>query len=144
MVEIYTDGACSGNPGKGGYAALILKDDGTATNIVTGKENPTTNNRMELLGMIEGLKLAKRHRTPSTIYTDSEYVRNGMTNWIHSWKRSNWVTSSGKPVANKELWIKIDDLYSKLRTRVRIVRVVGHSGNKGNDLADYYARTAMG
>mgnify|MGYP001445895515 CR=1 FL=1 len=109
-VKIYTDGACSGNPGKGGWAAIIL--DGKNQSSISGSENKTTNNRMELMAPIMALKKIKI-KSEITIYTDSRYVKDGITEWIKKWKLNNWVSASKKPVKNKDLWIKLDNLCQK-------------------------------
>ena len=105
-LKIYTDGACSGNPGKGGWAAIIL-DDSNQSNI-SGSENNTTNNRMELMAPIMALKKIKK-KSEITIFTDSKYVKDGITDWIKKWKINNWKSSNKKPVKNKDLWIKLDN-----------------------------------
>ena len=106
--KIYTDGACSGNPGPGGWGAVIFDNDNNQTNI-SGKEKNTTNNRMEILAAIMALKKIKSN-SQITIYTDSTYVKNGITEWMFKWKKNDWKTASKKPVKNKDLWIKLDKL----------------------------------
>ena len=133
-LKIYTDGACSGNPGKGGWAAIIL-DDSNQSNI-SGSENNTTNNRMELLAPIMALKKIKR-KSEITIFTDSKYVKDGITDWIKKWKLNNWKGSNKKPVKNKDLWIKLDN--ACLKHEVTWKWVKAHAGNKYNNIADELA-----
>ena len=133
-LKIYTDGACSGNPGKGGWAAIILK--GNDQSSVSGSENNTTNNRMELMAPIMALRKIKAH-SEITIYTDSKYVKDGITGWIKKWKLNNWVSASKKPVKNKDLWIKLDNLCQKHKVIWKWVKA--HAGNKMNDLVDKLA-----
>ena len=135
---IHTDGACKGNPGQGGWGAVI-EQDGNQT-IISGGEPHTTNNRMELHAVIQGLNaLATPCRV--RIYTDSEYVCKGMTSWIGAWKRRNWTTVSGRPVKNKDLWLALDDAQSPHTVEWRWVR--GHAGNTGNERADGLANAAI-
>ncbi len=108
--KIYTDGACSGNPGKGGWAAVIL--DGKNQSSISGSENKTTNNRMELMAPIMALKKIKT-KSEITIYTDSRYVKDGITGWIKKWKLNDWKSSNKKPVKNKDLWVKLDNCCQK-------------------------------
>ena len=133
--KIYTDGACSGNPGKGGWAAIILDSDLNQTSI-SGSESNTTNNRMELLAAIMALKKIKK-KSDITIFTDSKYVKDGITDWIKKWKLNSWKSSNKKPVKNKDLWIKLDN--SCLKHRVTWRWVKAHAGNKYNSLADKLA-----
>ena len=130
-LKIYTDGACSGNPGKGGWAAIIL-DDSNQYNI-SGSENNTTNNRMELMAPIMALKKIKK-KSEITIFTDSKYVKDGITDWIKKWKVNNWKNSNKKQVKNKDLWIKLDN--ACLKHKVTWKWVKAHSGNKYNNLVD--------
>ena len=132
--KIYTDGACSGNPGKGGWAAIIL-DKKNQLNI-SGGESKTTNNRMELMAAIMALKKIK-NRSEITIYTDSRYVKDGITNWINKWKLNNWKSSNKKPVKNKDLWIKLDNFCLKHKITWKWVKA--HADNKYNNLADELA-----
>ena len=134
-IKIYTDGACSGNPGKGGWAAIILDDNENQTKI-SGSENRTTNNRMELMAAIMALKKIKKE-SEILIYTDSKYVKDGITGWIKKWKLNNWVSASKKPVKNKDLWIKLDNLCQKHKVIWKWVKA--HAGNKMNDLVDKLA-----
>ena len=133
-LKIYTDGACSGNPGKGGWAAIIL-DESNQSNI-SGSENNTTNNRMELMAPIMALKKIKK-KSEITIFTDSKYVKDGITDWIKKWKVNKWKSSNKKPVKNKDLWIKLDN--ACLRHKITWKWVKAHAENKYNNLADKLA-----
>ena len=133
-IKIYTDGACSGNPGKGGWAAIIL--DGKDQYNISGCENNTTNNRMELTAPIMALKKIKK-KTEITIYTDSKYVKNGITDWIKKWKLNNWKSSSKKTVKNKDLWLKLDNSCQKHKVIWKWGKA--HSNDKLNNLADKLA-----
>ena len=133
-LKIYTDGACSGNPGKGGWAAIIL--DGKKQSSISGSENKTTNNRMELMAPIMALKKIKI-KSEIIIYTDSRYVKDGITEWIKKWKLNNWKSSNKKPVKNKDLWLKLDN--SCQRHNVSWKWVKAHAGNKFNNLVDELA-----
>ena len=133
--KIYTDGACSGNPGKGGWAAIIL-DDNLNQSSISGSMKNTTNNRMELLAAIMALKKIKK-KSDITIFTDSKYVKDGITVWIKKWKLNSWKSSNKKPVKNKDLWIKLDN--SCLKHKVTWRWVKAHAGNKYNNLADELA-----
>ena len=137
--KIYTDGACSGNPGPGGWGAVIFDNDNNQTNI-SGKEINTTNNRMEILAAIMALKKIKSN-SQITIYTDSTYVKNGITEWMFNWKKNDWKTASKKPVKNKDLWIKLDKLCEKNKVSWKWVK--GHATNKYNNLADQLATSAI-
>ena len=137
--KIYTDGACSGNPGPGGWGAVIFDNDNNQTNI-SGKEKNTTNNRMEILAAIMALKKIKIN-SQITIYTDSTYVKNGITEWMFNWKKNDWKTASKKPVKNKDLWIKLDKLCEKNKVSWKWVK--GHATNKYNNLADQLATSAI-
>jgi len=137
--KIYTDGACSGNPGPGGWGAVIFDNDNNQTNI-SGKEKNTTNNRMEILAAIMALKKIKSN-SQITIYTDSTYVKNGITEWMFNWKKNDWKTASKKPVKNKDLWIKLDKLCEKNKVSWKWVK--GHAANKYNNLADQLATSAL-
>ena len=134
-IKIYTDGACSGNPGKGGWAAIILDDNEKQTKI-SGSENRTTNNRMELMAAIMALKKIKKE-SEILIYTDSKYVKDGITEWIKKWKLNDWRSSNKKPVKNKDLWIILDNSCQKHKISWKWVK--GHAGNKYNDLVDKMA-----
>ena len=133
-LKIYTDGACSGNPGKGGWAAIIL--DGKNQSSISGSENKTTNNRMELMAPIMALKKIKI-KSEITIYTDSRYVKDGITEWIKKWKLNNWKSSNKKPVKNKDLWVKLDNHCQKHNVSWKWVKA--HASNKLNNLVDELA-----
>jgi len=133
-LKIYTDGACSGNPGKGGWAAIIL--DGKNQSSISGSENKTTNNRMELMAPIMALKKVKI-KSEITIYTDSRYVKDGITEWIKKWKLNNWKSSNKKPVKNKDLWVKLDNHCQKHNVSWKWVKA--HASNKLNNLVDELA-----
>ena len=137
--KIYTDGACSGNPGPGGWGAVIFDNNNKQKNI-SGSVKNTTNNRMELSAAIKGLEYIKTS-SEITIYTDSTYVKNGITEWILKWKKSEWKNSNKKPVKNKDLWIKLDDLCEQNQIKWKWVK--GHSNNKYNNLADALATQAI-
>lgn len=139
IETIYTDGACSGNPGRGGWGTVIYFSDGTVHELGAG-EAQTTNNRMELQAAIAALEFLceSGQNQPVTVYTDSEYVQKGITQWIKGWKNKGWKTSSGKPVLNQDLWQTLDRLNSH---RVSWEYVRGHSGNIGNERCDAIART---
>ena len=137
-VVIYTDGACSGNPGPGGWGAVLTS--GKHRKELSGGEAKTTNNRMELMAAIRALEALKR---PSTVrlFTDSAYLRNGITSWIHSWKRNGWLTSDRKPVKNVDLWQRLDEALARHDVHWHWVR--GHSGDTENERADELARAAI-
>ena len=137
-VEVFTDGACRGNPGPGGWAALLRT--GEAERMLNGAEPNTTNNRMELMAAIEGLA-ALRRPCAVTLTTDSEYVRQGITSWIDGWKRRGWKRKGGHPVKNQELWQRLDE--QNMRHSVDWRWVKGHSGHLENDRVDAAARDAI-
>jgi len=136
---IYTDGACSGNPGPGGWGAVIFDQDKKQKNI-SGNAKNTTNNRMELMAPIMALKKIKS-KSEVTIFTDSTYVKNGITEWIKKWEKNDWKNANKKPVKNKDLWIKLNDLCKKYKIDWKWIK--GHSNNKYNDLADDLATRAI-
>lgn len=136
-LKVYTDGACLGNPGPGGYAAVVLDSDLNRLKTVSGNETSSTNNRMELKAVIEVLKLIPAG-TKIEIFSDSSYVLNGLSTWIEGWKKNGWKTSSNKEVKNKDLWEKLDTLSSKFELSYQ--KVKGHSGNHYNDLVDNLAK----
>ena len=136
MITIYTDGACSGNPGVGGWGVVIIKDDKNET-FLNGGDNETTNNKMELTAAIEALKYFQSKKD-ITLITDSKYVKDGIQSWIQNWKKNGWKTTAKKPVKNKELWIELDVLIA--RHNITWEWVKGHAGNKHNEKADYLAR----
>ena len=137
-VEIYTDGACKGNPGPGGWGALLLS--GAHRKELCGGEPATTNNRMELTAVIRALESLRR---PSEIdlYTDSQYVKNGIQSWIHGWKRNGWKTAERKPVKNEALWRELDALAALHRIRWHWVK--GHNGHPENERADALANEGV-
>ena len=137
--KIYTDGACSRNPGPGGWGAVIFDQDNKQKNI-SGSEKNTTNNRMELLAAIMSLKKIKTN-SEVVIFTDSIYVKNGITEWMKNWKRNGWKNSSKKPVKNKDLWVKLDKLCEANSVSWKWVK--GHSSNEFNNLADELATKAI-
>ena len=163
-IIIYSDGACSGNPGPGGWGCVLLIKDENSENLqevqLSGGENPTTNNRMELLGAISALEHIKKlgfseckslqgdlfsqeasssgyQISKIDFYTDSQYVKNGITTWISSWKKNGWKTSSKQPVKNQDLWLKLDRLNAELS--INWCWVKGHAGNKYNEICDTLA-----
>ncbi len=133
-IVIYTDGGCSGNPGPGGWAYVLR--DGSGETIGSGGEAATTNNRMELRAVISALTEAERRSpgAPIVLYTDSQYVKNGITSWISSWKRNGWRTSDRKPVKNRELWEELDAVAS--RVKPKFLWVEGHAGVEDNERCD--------
>ncbi|WP_062011459.1 ribonuclease HI [Aureimonas sp. AU4] len=137
-VDIFTDGACSGNPGPGGWGAILRSGD--TERELSGGEALTTNNRMELLAAIEALAALKR---PCAVHlhSDSQYLRDGITKWIHGWKRNGWRTADKKPVKNAELWQRLDA--ERLRHEVTFHWVKGHAGHAQNERADELARAGM-
>jgi len=137
-IEIYTDGACRGNPGPGGWGALLVA--GRHRKTLHGGERDTTNNRMELTAAIEALNALKR---PSTVvlHTDSKYVMHGITEWMANWKKRGWKTANKKPVKNQDLWIALDEAIR--RHDIRWVWVKGHSGHDGNEEADALANRGI-
>ena len=138
LIYIYTDGACRGNPGKGGWGALLKCGDYEKE--IKGYAELTTNNIMELTAVIKALELIKESSLIE-ITTDSTYVKNGITNWIHNWKIKGWKTASKKPVKNKELWIQLDSLSSQHQIDWKWVR--GHTGHKENEQADQLANQGI-
>ena len=143
MIKIYTDGACSGNPGPGGWGYVILKNGIIKSS--SGSESLTTNNRMELTAAIEALKSINSDE-PIVLHTDSTYLQKGISDWIFNWKKNNWITSSKKTVLNKDLWITIDQLNCKLN--IEWVWVKAHQSDNSedsiyNNMADKLATTAI-
>ena len=137
MIKIYTDGSCVGNPGQGGWAAIIL-DEVKKTEIKGNKKN-TTNNQMELLAPIEALKKIPKG-SKVQIFTDSKYVKSGITEWIHNWKKNGWKTANKKEVSNKKLWTELDKLNSEFEINWNWVKA--HSTDKLNNEVDLLARDA--
>jgi ribonuclease HI len=138
-VEIYTDGACSGNPGPGGWGALLMYG-GHSKELRGGEAAPTTNNRMELMAAIQALESLTR-RSTVRLHTDSSYLRNGVTTWLPTWKRNGWKTASRQPVKNEDLWRRLDD--AARRHDVQWLWVKGHAGDPGNERADALANEGM-
>ena len=137
-VEIFTDGACRGNPGPGGWAAL-LRSQGVEK-MFSGAEQETTNNQMELMAAIQRLEALKR-ASSVVLTTDSQYVRQGITQWIHGWKRNGWKTSQKQPVKNKVLWQRLDVAVAKHQVECHWVK--GHSGHEENERVDMAANDAI-
>ena len=137
-IELYTDGACSGNPGPGGWGAL-LRWNGHEKSL-SGGEEETTNNRMEMMAVIKGLE-ALNKPSDVTLYTDSKYVLQGATEWLEGWKAKNWKSANKKPVKNKDLWEQIDSLIQ--RHNVEFIWVKGHAGHKYNEFVDKLAVEAI-
>jgi ribonuclease HI len=138
IVEIWTDGACSGNPGPGGWGAILVY--GGVEKELSGAEAMTTNNRMELAAAIEALEALTRPMQ-IRLHTDSQYVRNGVTQWLSNWKRNGWRTADRKPVANIDLWKRLDEAQARHKVEWRWVR--GHAGDPMNERADALARAAV-
>jgi ribonuclease HI len=138
IVEIYTDGACRGNPGPGGWGAFLSTGDHEKE--LSGAEPLTTNNRMELTAVIRALEALKRP-TEARIFTDSEYVRRGITEWVKNWKARGWKTADRKPVKNQDLWERLDALAAGHKIEWRWVK--GHSGVPGNERVDRLANEAI-
>ena len=136
---IYTDGACSGNPGPGGWGSVILSEKKSETRI-SGKEENTTNNRMELMAPIMALRKIKKS-SKITIYTDSTYLKNGITIWIKSWEKNDWQSANKKPIKNKDLWVTLNELSKKYSIDWKWVK--SHAGNKYNEIADRLATEAI-
>lgn len=140
QVVIYTDGACKGNPGPGGWGVLLQA--GPHTKELFGGELGTTNNRMELTAVIEALRALKRP-CDVTLFLDSEYVRKGITEWVHGWKARGWKTASKQPVKNVELWQQLDALVDGAGHRITWRWVKGHAGDPGNERADSLANLGV-
>jgi len=137
-VEMYTDGACRGNPGPGGWGVLLRSGDRERE--ICGGEPATTNNRMELMAAIRGLEALKR-RCRVIVYTDSEYVRRGIDEWLANWKQRGWKTAAKKPVKNEDLWRELDEIAMRHEVDWRWVK--GHAGNEGNERADALANLGL-
>ncbi len=137
-VQIYTDGACRGNPGPGGWAALLIA--GAERKELSGAEAETTNNRMELMAAISGLSALKR-RCSVKLYTDSKYVLQGLTEWLPQWKARGWRTAAREPVKNKDLWERLDAAAAAQDIEWHWVK--GHSGHEGNEFVDALANQAI-
>ncbi len=134
-IIIYTDGACSGNPGKGGFGAVLLYKNHEKK--ISGFEKNTTNNRMELQAVISALREVKKS-LPITVYTDSKYVQNGISDWIYGWKKNGWKGANKKPIKNVDLWQELDIEAQKHEIEWKWVK--GHNGDKYNEMADELAR----
>ena len=137
MIKIYTDGSCLGNPGNGGWAAIIIDDNKKIQ--IKGSKKDTTNNQMELLAPIKALKKIPKGSSVQ-IFTDSKYVKSGITEWIHNWKKNGWKTANKQPVKNKDLWTELDQMNSKFEIKWSWVK--GHSIDKLNNEVDLIAREA--
>lgn len=142
MINLYTDGGCLGNPGVGGWAAVLEKEAQKAL-ILTGREPATTNNRMELTAVIQGLQFILRNSSDRdvVIFTDSQYVQKGITQWVHSWVKNGWRTAAKKPVKNADLWKHLKELDESLATRWNWVK--GHAGHEQNELCDTLVQEEM-
>ncbi|HWK46125.1 MAG TPA: ribonuclease HI [Stellaceae bacterium] len=138
LVEIFTDGACSGNPGPGGWGTILRF--GAVEKELFGYESPTTNNRMELLAAISGLEALKRP-AQVRLHTDSQYLRDGITKYIHAWKRRGWKTADNKPVKNIDLWVRLEAAMAP--HQVEWLWVKGHAGHPENERADALARQGV-
>ena len=136
-IKIYTDGACSGNPGIGGWGVVILSDNNNPV-FLNGGMQDTTNNQMELQATIQALKYLNKPKA-LTLYTDSKYVKDGIQTWIIKWKKNGWKTSTKQPVKNKKLWVQLDSLICKHEINWKWIK--GHSGNANNEKADFLARS---
>ena len=137
MIKIYTDGSCLKNPGNGGWAAIICTNDEIKK--ISGSEKDTTNNRMELLATINALKEVNSEDLIE-IYTDSKYVKNGITDWIHNWIKNNWKTSNKEDVKNKDLWVQLHELSNNSKIKWNWVKA--HAGNPLNEEVDLLAKKA--
>ena len=136
MIKIYTDGACSGNPGRGGWAAIII--DGEKVEKISGASENTTNNRMELIAVISALKYVQNENIE--LFTDSKYTKDGIEKWIYNWKKNGWKTANKKEVSNKELWTELDLLNNEFEVSWNWVKA--HSTDKLNNEVDLLARNA--
>ena len=137
-IEVFTDGACRGNPGPGGWGVLLIIDGKESS--LSGGEKDTTNNRMELTAAIKALEVFKEEST-LTLTTDSTYVKDGITKWLDNWKVKNWLTASKKPVKNKDLWIKLDKLNARHKVSWKWVKA--HEGHRENEIADMLANKGI-
>jgi len=137
MIKIYTDGSCLGNPGNGGWAAIIIEDE--KKTLIKGSKKDTTNNQMELLAPIMALKKIPKGSSVQ-VFTDSKYVKSGITEWIHNWRKNGWKTANKQPVKNKDLWTELDLMTSEFEIKWSWVK--GHSTDKLNNEVDLIAREA--
>lgn len=142
-IVIYTDGGCHGNPGPGGWGAVII--DGNDVHTLSGGEKNTTNNRMELMAAIKSLlTIVSNEQWKSeeiNVFSDSQYVKNGITSWIKNWKKNGWKTAAKKPVLNQDLWMQLDELYNALNVNWQWVK--GHAGVKYNEMCDQLCQTEI-
>lgn len=142
-VIVYTDGGCSGNPGPGGWGCVVI--DSGKSHEYSGGEKQTTNNRMELTAAISALQAVSDNSSWAsrkvTVFSDSQYVKNGITSWINNWKKNGWKTAAKKPVLNQDLWMKLDSLYSRLNVEWKWVK--GHAGVEYNEVCDSLCRREM-
>ena len=137
MIKIYTDGSCLGNPGNGGWAAIIIEDEKKTH--IKGSKKDTTNNQMELLAPIKALQQIPQG-SKVQIFTDSKYVKSGITEWILNWKKNGWITANKQPVKNKDLWTELDNM--TIAHEIKWIWVKGHSSDKLNNEVDLIAREA--
>lgn len=135
--DIYTDGSCLGNPGRGGWAFYVVAEQ----RLVSGSEPRSTNNRMELMAVIRALESITT-ATQTVVYTDSTYVKRGITTWIRAWKRNGWLTARGQPVKNADLWRRLDDANARMQSHVTFRWVRAHASSRYNNLVDRAAREA--
>ena len=147
-IVIYTDGSALGNPGRGGWAYLVWDKTKNKINEMGGRLDHATNNQMELYALLNALKHVEgiNESFEVTIFLDSDYVRNGITSWIHNWKKNSWKTANKKPVLNKEIWIQIDEVLERVskKHKINLKRVDGHSGVGGNETVDQIAKAMAG
>ena len=147
MINVYTDGGCSGNPGPGGWAYIFVLQTFQGEQVIAqekGGEKLTTNNRMELTAVIQALRVLKKNDSvprQASVFTDSQYVQKGITEWIRKWKINSWKTADKKPVKNKDLWFELDTLAAEIALQWKWVK--GHAGNKYNELCDSMTQEAI-
>ena len=138
-INLYTDGSCLGNPGPGGYGVVLVYGEYVAFD--AGEYDNTTNNEMEIMAVLKGLKKIKSKHIPTHVYSDSDYVVNGITTWIETWRNKGWKTSRGDAVKHKDLWIELDKIVKEF-TYIKFIWVKAHNGHQWNEWADELARTA--